>query len=150
MASAGSTLTARLIDSLYTEAMLLADETRGYFDDAGIAERDMLPPRERVAFACEALKGTTRLMQVIAWLLVRRAIEQRELPEGDPRAPERRLGDAPPIDDLVLQSLPEAARRLLSTGADLYGRVRRIADAAETVSASPAHSLLHRLQGSLR
>ena len=28
-------ITSRLIDSLYTEAMLLADEARSYFDDAG-------------------------------------------------------------------------------------------------------------------
>ena len=27
-------ITSRLIDSLYTEAMLLADEARSYFDDA--------------------------------------------------------------------------------------------------------------------
>ena len=28
-------ITPRLIDSLYTEAMLLADEARAYFDEAG-------------------------------------------------------------------------------------------------------------------
>ena len=30
-----SRITSRLIDSLYTESMLLADEARSYFDDAG-------------------------------------------------------------------------------------------------------------------
>ena len=28
-------ITPRLVDSFYTEAMLLADEARSYFDDAG-------------------------------------------------------------------------------------------------------------------
>ena len=32
-------ITSRLIDSLYTEAMLLADEARSYFDDIGRDER---------------------------------------------------------------------------------------------------------------
>ena len=32
-------ITSRLIDSLYTEAMLLADEARSYFDDAARDER---------------------------------------------------------------------------------------------------------------
>ncbi|MGE6036651.1 DUF1465 family protein, partial [Klebsiella pneumoniae] len=32
----------RLIDSLYTEAMLLADEARAYFDEVGRNERDAL------------------------------------------------------------------------------------------------------------
>ena len=35
-------ITSRLIDSLYTEAMLLADEARSYFDDAGRADRSTL------------------------------------------------------------------------------------------------------------
>ena len=35
-------ITSRLIDSLYTEAMLLADEARAYFDDAGRDERSTL------------------------------------------------------------------------------------------------------------
>ena len=38
----------RLIDSLYTEAMLLADEARAYFDEMGRNERDTLDPMTRV------------------------------------------------------------------------------------------------------
>ena len=40
-------ITARLVDSLYTEAMVLADEARSYFDDAGRDERAMLEPFAR-------------------------------------------------------------------------------------------------------
>ena len=58
-----------LIDALYIEAMLLADEARSYFDEVGRAEREMLDPLVRVGFSCESLKVTTRLMHVIAWLL---------------------------------------------------------------------------------
>ena len=38
-------ITSRLIDSLYTEAMLLADEARSYFDDAGRDARRWRPSR---------------------------------------------------------------------------------------------------------
>ncbi|MEA3059703.1 MAG: regulator of CtrA degradation, partial [Sphingomonadales bacterium] len=55
-------ITSRLIDSLYTEAMLLADEARSYFDEAGRDERSTLEPFARVGFACESLKVTTRIM----------------------------------------------------------------------------------------
>ena len=68
-------LAKRLIDGLYTEAMLLADEVRAYFDDVGRDARDLLDPIERVLFSCESLKVTTRLMHVIAWLLTQRAVE---------------------------------------------------------------------------
>src|SRR6187401_3034318 len=84
-------ITSRLIDSLYTEAMLLADEARSYFDDAGRGDRVSLEPFVRVGFACESLKVTTRIMHIVAWLLTQRAIETGELPGKEGRRPERRL-----------------------------------------------------------
>src|SRR6187402_1540029 len=53
-------LNRKLVDSLYVEAMLLADEARSYFDVNGRAERDALPPMQRVGFSCESLRVTTR------------------------------------------------------------------------------------------
>src|SRR3954453_19872774 len=82
-------ITSRLIDSLYTEAMLLADEARSYFDDAGREERATLAPFARVGFACESLKVTTRIMHIVAWLLTQRAIESGETPSRDGRRPDR-------------------------------------------------------------
>jgi len=41
---AGSRITPRLVESLYTEAMVLADEARTYFDTASRADRDSLDP----------------------------------------------------------------------------------------------------------
>src|SRR5436190_15953925 len=72
-------ITSRLIDSLYTEAMLLADEARSHFDDAGRDERAMLEPFARVGFACESLKVPTRIMHIVAWLLTQRAVESVEI-----------------------------------------------------------------------
>ena len=62
-------LTPKLIDGLYVEAMVLADEARSYFDTGGRDDRLALDPLDRVGFSCESLKVTTRLMHVIAWLL---------------------------------------------------------------------------------
>src|SRR5438309_10124448 len=107
-------ITSRLIDSLYTEAMLLADEARSYFDDAGREERSTLEPFARVGFACESLKVTTRIMHIVAWLLTQRAIETGELPGRDGRRPERRLGHAQEADQKVFETLPASARRLIS------------------------------------
>src|SRR5438105_13918630 len=87
-------ITSRLIDSLYTEAMLLADEARSYFDDAGRDERAMLEPFARVGFASESLKVTTRIMHIVAWLLTQRAIEPGEIPAREGRCAERRVRQA--------------------------------------------------------
>ena len=119
-------ITSRLIDSLYTEAMILADEARSYFDDAGREDRATLQPFARVGFACELLKVTTRVMHIVAWLLTQRAIESGEIPDRDGRRPERRLGHAQESDQAVVTQLPESAQRLINASADLYARVKRL------------------------
>jgi regulator of CtrA degradation len=138
MAEFGTTLGARLAEALYTEAMLLADETRSYLDGQGQADRAALEPRDRVLFACETLNATTRLMQVIAWLLVRRA------PEGGAG---QRLGTAPSADRARVERLPAQARQLIDAGLDLYMRAGRLESGAlEQLGESPARSLLLRLE----
>jgi regulator of CtrA degradation len=144
-------VTPRLIDSLYTEAMLLADEARSYFDDAGRDERSTLQPFARVGFACESLKVTTRIMHIVAWLLTQRAIESGEIPTREGRRPERRLGNAQESDPAVVAQLPESAQRLIHSSADLYARVRRLDDSAmdSSVAQSPARALMGRLERGL-
>jgi regulator of CtrA degradation len=144
-------ITSRLIDSLYTESMLLADEARSYFDEAGRDERASLEPFARVGFACESLKVTTRIMHIVAWLLTQRAIESGEIPSREGRRPERRLGNAQDSDPAVLAQLPESAQRLINASADLYARVKRLDDGGieAEVPQSPARALMGRLERGL-
>jgi regulator of CtrA degradation len=147
----GAQLTPRLVDSLYTEAMLLADEARAYFDRHGRDEREALDPLLRVGFSCESLKVTTRLMHVVAWLLTQRAVEAGEISRTQARKPTRRLGDAPESDPALLAKLPPAALALVEASRDLYARVERLDAGAqsEQPQPSPARSLLSRLERSL-
>lgn len=146
-----SRIAPRLIDSLYTEAMILADEARAYFDEEGREERATLPPFVRVGFACESLKVTTRIMHIVAWLLTQKAVETGEIHSADGRRPERRLGKANDSDPLVVDQLPEAARRLVSASTDLYARVQRLDEGqtADEPVASPARALMGRLERDL-
>jgi regulator of CtrA degradation len=144
-------ITSRLIDSLYTEAMLLADEARSYFDDAGRDDRNTLEPFVRVGFACESLKVTTRIMHIVAWLLTQRAIETGELPGKEGRRPERRLGHAADSDPELVAKLPASAQRLIEASSELYARIQRIDEGvvAEEPAASPARALMGRLERGL-
>ena len=137
----------RLIDSLYVEAMVLADEARAYFDEAGRADRDSMTPIERVSFSCESLKVTTRLMHIIAWLLTQRAVDAGEIPLRDALDPSRRLGTAPKSETAAIDAMPATARTLIASSADLYRRVARLDDAQVERDAppSPARSMLDRL-----
>lgn len=144
-------LTPKLVDSLYVEAMVLADEARAYFDKHGRDDRMALDPLVRVGFSCESLKVTTRLMHIIAWILTQRAVAAGELTPEQARKPERQLGEAVESDEEVLEKLPESALELIRASSDLYERVRRIEESAsmEEPPQSPARSLLSRLQRSL-
>jgi regulator of CtrA degradation len=145
------TLNPKLVDALYTEAMLLADEARSYFDRNGRDERDSLDPLIRVGFSCESLKVTTRLMHVIAWLLTQRAVAAGEISRALAATPTRRLGEAPASDEALLPLLPESARSLVESSRDLFARVQRIDEQAAKLepAPSPARSLLSRLERSL-
>lgn len=150
MTEQATTIHRRLVDSLYVEAMLLADEARAYFDVVGRAERDSLEALSRVTFSCESLKVTTRLMHIIAWLLTQRAVEAGELAPGDALSPSRRLGEAPETETATLDTMPAQARAIISTSIELHRRVARLdASLDEPVTeASPARRMLERLSAS--
>jgi regulator of CtrA degradation len=125
MIDASHPLTPRLVEGLYTESMLLADEARSYFDSD--RARSISPAEVAVAFSCESLKVTTRLMHVIAWLLNQKALRAGELSLDDITSLEQ-LGYAPATDGYWLDELPEEARSLITASEDLYYRVQRICE----------------------
>lgn len=151
MEPASTALTPKLIDSLYMEAMVLADEARAYFDRHGRDDRLLLDPLVRVGFSCESLKVTTRLMHIIAWLLTQRAVEAGELTPEQARKPERQLGATVESDEDALGQLPDSAVALIQASRDLYERVRRLGQdvVGRDGHQSPARTLLNRLERSL-
>jgi regulator of CtrA degradation len=138
--------TPKLIDSLYTEAMLLADEARSYFDRNGREERLALDPLLRVGFSVESLKVTTRLMHVIAWLLTQRAVEAGEISASEARSEERSLGESPTSDPALIARLPEGALQLVRSSQDLFARIQRLQESGRAPRPSPARSLQSRLE----
>lgn len=145
-----SAMHRRLVDALYLDAMLLADEARGYFEAVGRSEREALDPAARVDFACESLRVTTRLTHVIAWLLTQRAVEAGELVPRQALHPSRRLGDAAVSDEKTVALLPPQARALVAASEALYRRAaaQDAALAAAMPGDSPVHSMQERLAGS--
>ncbi len=138
-------ITPKLLDALYTEAMILADEARSYFD------RDPLgngfAPEVSVAFSCESLKVTTRLMHSIAWLLNQKAIRAGELSEADASSDVRDLGYAPASDDFQMGRFPDEAQLLIRASEDLYFRLQRVSTSMRrlTLDAPVPHMLRERL-----
>ena len=147
MIGSHSRLHRRLVDSLYVESMLLADEARGYFDDVGRRERDALDAFARVTFSCESMKVTTRLMHVIAWLLTQRAVMAGEIRPADALDPSRRLGESPETDPNAFALLPDGAKLLITASIDLHERVARFdqTQAGPKMATSPVLEMHQRL-----
>jgi regulator of CtrA degradation len=126
MEVASHEITPKLVDGLYTEAMVLADEARSYFDSD--RARAISPAEVAVAFSCESLKVTTRLMHVIAWLLNQKAIRAGEIASSNGKNAIDELGYAPATDSFWVDDLPAEARAIILSSEDLYYRVQRVSE----------------------
>lgn len=144
------TINPRIVEALYSEALVLSDEVRNAFALSGRLER--LGADEdlaRVALSSEGLRTTTRMMHAIAWLLNHRAYFKGEISEvqllrNGRLAPEMRRREprhaallAPEIATLV-----ERTRRF-------YDRLLRLDDAwrlTGTVAGESPVSAIERLR----
>jgi regulator of CtrA degradation len=123
-----SNLSRPIIEALYSEALVLADEVRAVFT-AGTRE----PPSGeealvRLALSTEGLKTTTRMMHVLAWLLNQRALFSGELSESQVRL----HGALPPdraADPAQLALLEPATRELIADTERLHRRIARLDEA---------------------
>lgn len=147
-----SKLTPKVVNALYTEAMLLADEARGYFDrdQREIAQGPNMPADVSVALSCESLKVTTRLMHCIAWLLNQKAVAAGEISELDAASEMRELGYAPASDVYQVARFPEQAREIIASSEDLYYRLQRLNSRVRQVEVPvPApHAMIEKLRAS--
>ena len=148
MRNARLELTPLLLNSLYTEAMLLADEARACFDrshDVG-----HLSPEISVAFSCESLKVTTRLMHSIAWLLNQKAVRAGEITEREAQNETNNLGYAPASDGPLVLQFPLEPQALIGASEELYYRLQRFSEKMRQPipQASEPHAMRDRLRAS--
>lgn len=132
-------LTPKLLESLYIEAMLLADEARSYFDRDQVSS--ILSPEIAVAFSCESLKVTTRLMHSIAWLLNQKALRAGEISHFDSISDARELGYSPASDHFQVERFPQEARWLIAASEDLYYRLQRMSEKMRAMAAPKSEPL---------
>jgi regulator of CtrA degradation len=138
-------VTAKVINALYIEAMVLADEARAYFDLHSRDSRNQMTPLQRVGFSCESLKVTTRLMHIVAWLLTQRALAENA-PSVE-TSHSQRLGSVAQTEADTTLQLPSEAQQLITASIELYTRVKWLEDQLITSEAklSPARRLQSRL-----
>jgi regulator of CtrA degradation len=133
-----ASINPRIIDGLYSEALVLSDEVRAAFllsgrmdGAAGKAPARNANGREedlaRIALSCEALRTTTRMMHAIAWLLNHRAYFNGELSEFQLRRHGRLVTDSVSDVERVVLLDPEV-RDLITASERFYARLMRLDD----------------------
>jgi regulator of CtrA degradation len=140
-------LSRPIIEALYSEALVLADDVRAVFAlgtrEPATGEDSMI----RLALSTEGLKTTTRMMHILAWLLNQRAFFSGELSENQVRQhgtlPADRLADPKAL--AVLE--PETCELIAETER-LHQRIARLDSAWRSgfEMASPARAIHSRLE----
>lgn len=143
-------LDAPFIEKTYDEAIALVHQSAAYLDGEGTLLREDLGDQLRPVFTAESLRATTRLMQVVSWLMTQRAVLSGEMSPEEAREHKYRLGArgiclADPLDGT--EKLPEYFQDLIESSRGLYERVARIEERLleEAEVDNPVHKLLNRL-----
>jgi regulator of CtrA degradation len=118
-------------DGTYREGLDLLESARDYLADpestAFVDERAVM----QLVVSCETMRLTARLAQIMAWLLMQRAVFAGEVTLAEASQPENRLGSRDvcgvrgPWRDADV-ALPDRLRELLDSSLDLYSRIARL------------------------
>ena len=126
--SAGSPATA-FFSRTYDEAMALTVEARDYFAVAAADEARGLGPATGLDYRRESMRLTTKLTQVMAWLLIQRAVHAGEMTVREARSEAYALsGVEHCLEDEHAGGgiLPAGLRSLLRRSTRLFRRVAQL------------------------
>ena len=117
----------------FREGMDLVEETAAYLDGPGRQDSKQLGRNEALTYASQSMRLTTRLMQVASWLLVQRALKEKEMTTAEACQEKYRLVPEEPTDeDTALplgkygSTLPALLLDLLARSEALYERIVRL------------------------
>ena len=113
----------------FEEAMILLIEARDYISAAANDRPISRSPEDGLRVARETMRITTRLTQVMAWLLAQKAVHAGELTARQMASEEYRLdGQSVCLDDdeRHYTGLPDGLTSLLKRSHALYVRVTRL------------------------
>jgi len=120
----------RIVEALYNEALVLADETRAAFDLSGrLDDASQDEDLARIALSCEALRTITRMMHAIAWLLNQRAYFNGDISELQLRRHGRLPLKTAKSDPEQLALIDPHTRELILDSERLYARISRLDEA---------------------
>ena len=124
---------SELFSKTFREGMDLVEETAAYLDGPGRQDSKLLGRNEALVYASQSMRLTTRLMQVASWLLVQRALKEKEMTTSEACQEKYRLvpeqvGDTEQTKPVgkYASTLPGLLLDLLARSESLYERIVRL------------------------
>ncbi len=118
-----------LLENTYDEAYSLLIESREFMEHTVPEYRKRVTQMQRLMLTKETMRLTTRLTQIMAWLLTQKAVHLEQLaPNKAMRSVYRLGGQKVCLDrgDGDQEILPPQLRSLLNRSYDLYVRINRL------------------------
>jgi regulator of CtrA degradation len=119
------------IDKAYDETMSLLVEARNYVAFQEGVDQRSLAPGQRLQVSYESMRVTSRLTQVMAWMLAQKAVYAGEMTQARAVGEEFALSGGEICSDPSgpdNAELPTGLRSLLERSHSLYMRVSRLED----------------------
>lgn len=116
-------------DNTFEEALTLTREARDYIAYQERADLAKMSPVGRLVASSESMRMTARLTQVVAWLLVQKAVCTGEMTREEAGESQFRLGGQAVCGEnepLSKEPMPERLVDLLEQSYQLYQRVARL------------------------
>lgn len=143
-------------DQIFKDGMALVERTAAYLDGVGRKEAKSLNAALGVVYATESMRLTTRLLEIAAWLLVRRSLREGEISYEEARVKRRciklaTIGRPSHVKGFI--ELPQRLRALIEESFALNDRVARLDRALDAPTgplseefANPVRSQMQRLE----
>lgn len=128
--------TTQAFVALFSDANRLVEETADYLDGDGRADAASLDPDAAHAYAQEGMRLTTRLMRLMSWLILRRAVADGDMTLEEADVERRKsmsyVEPTPTLETIAI--LPVRLGELIGAAARLELRILHI-DASEVTDA---------------
>lgn len=128
---------SEMFDRLFKEGMTLVEEAATYLDGPGRTDSRKLNRELALVYAAESMEVTTRLMQAASWLVVQRAVREKDMgveEAGDEKYRISKPGEPHPCDRAVM---PAPLMALVDRSRALYERVWRFDSTLYSASPQP-------------
>jgi regulator of CtrA degradation len=120
---------SEMFDRLFKDGMTLVEQAAAYLDGPGRIESRKLNRELALVYAAESMEVTTRLMQAASWLVVQRAVREKDMKVEEAGDEKFRLSAPTGPHPIEPGALPAELSALIERSRSLYERVWRLDEA---------------------